>query len=352
MAIQWGGWSGHLRVGIDVWTDGYDTWTPSINVYAAVYVQCDGAFNFSDQQWVDLYGVMSGRWNFFNGLQANQSVNVGTWTVGGQGQNYNGGPNYYFEARLGGAYNGAAPSVGVNFWLPARPQRAPAPPSYGPQWSDVRADWAWLAWGGTPDNGGSGLIEDDLNVSPDPNFSYLTVGTIQGGSSRAAYPLAPDTLYYSRARVRNGVGWSGWSGTTSGRTHNFQITGLTVSNLGPDSATLSWTKPGTTPDPSRYRWEIATDSGMANIVRSADVASWATSLNVAALVPGTKYWARVRAGTPQGWGVYSAVVPLETLSGAKVRKAGAWVDAPVYVRIGGQWKIAKVNKRVNGKWVL
>lgn len=128
MAIQWGGFHGHLRLGLEVWTDGYTWNTPSINVYIATYVQVDSVWNFNDNQTVTLTGSIGATYNFLNNMQANQVRHLGTAIIPNQGQNPNGGPTYNFHAQLSGAYNGAAPSVATSFWLPPRPPPPNSPP--------------------------------------------------------------------------------------------------------------------------------------------------------------------------------------------------------------------------------
>lgn len=351
MAIQWGGWSGHLRVGIEVATSGYDTYTPSIEVHVRTFVQCDGSFNFSDNQTLTLSGSVGATYNFFNGLQANQVLQTGTYIIYGQGQSYGGGPGYYFEARLSGAYNGAAPAVGVNFSLPPRPQRPPAPPSYAPTYIRLTAVDADLQWGGTTDDGGSGLIEDNLQASRNPEFTSLIHDSYAGGTSRTVSGLSPGTMYWYRARVRNGIGWSGWSGVSNGATQSFTMGSPTLSDIAPDAATATWTAPGGAV-PSGYQIQVARDANFTTGVATTTVGTWGTSLRLTGFVPGTKYWVRIRANTSTGYGGWSGGVAIETLSGAKVRVGTQWRDAPAYVRVNGQWRVAKVNKRLNGSWVL
>jgi hypothetical protein len=131
MTIQWGGFNGHLRVGIEWSTDGYDYSTPSINVYIDTYVQCDSSWNFNDAQTVTLSGTRSATYNFQNNLQSNQAAYLGRQTIAGQGQSPGGGPTYTANVQLSGAYNGAAPSAFTSFSLPPKPPSPNSPP-YAP----------------------------------------------------------------------------------------------------------------------------------------------------------------------------------------------------------------------------
>lgn len=255
----WGGFTNHLRIGADIWTDGYDTHTPSINVYVTWYVQCDSSWNFNDSQTLVMTGPQGDQWTFQNTLQANQIRTIGTHTISGQGQSYGGGPVYNFASNLQGVYLGAGPSFSYNWALPARPIRPPAPPAWNPIFQNITATSFYCQWGGTPDNGGSSPDADWLQLATDSGFGNITYSNIGGGYARQVNGLVPGKTYYARAAIHNAAGWSGWSGTTSSK----------------------------------------------------------------------------------------------TLSGAKVRQGGAWVDAVAYGRVGGAWTtIQGVQKRVNGTWTI
>lgn len=142
MAIQWGGWSGHLRLGIDVFNDPINSSSTATNVYVETYVQCDSSFNFNDAQTVSVggTGTSGATYNFNNTLQANQSVRLGTITISNQVLNPNGGPTYSFTAQLSGAFNGASPSATAGYILPAKPPAPNSPPN-----KPVQTSPAWDA---------------------------------------------------------------------------------------------------------------------------------------------------------------------------------------------------------------
>ncbi len=313
MAIVWGGWNGHLRVGIDVWTDGYDTNTPSINVYVAVHVQCDSTWNFSDQQSLVLSGNIGGTWNFFNGLQQNQSVHVGTYTIGGQGQNYNGGPTYWFHAQLTGAYNGAAPNCGINWTLPARPANVPTAPGI---WVDqVGASSARINIGGA-DGRGAGIEEYQVHVSL-PGGGWPPYTAEWSGGTRTVTGLQPATSYNSEVRARNRVGWGpyAYSGMfTTGAVPPGVPGGFTVSDVTQTGAKLAWTAPGSGGSAiTGYTVQLATDSGFTSNLKSMD--TQALNLTLSGLIPGTRYWTRVRANNAAGSGTFTVSKELVALAG-------------------------------------
>jgi hypothetical protein len=183
MAIQWGGWHGHLRMGIQWRTDTYTYSTPSITVYIDTYIQCDSTFNFNDNQTATLSGSRSATYNFLNNLQANQSKLLGTQTITNQAQNTSGGPTYTATAALSGAYNGATPSVITSFSLPPRPPDPNSPP-YAPTLSAPA----------------SGLVANTATTAITFTWSYRD----PNGGNQAAYIL----------KVKNPAGtWLRWDGT-------------------------------------------------------------------------------------------------------------------------------------------
>lgn len=440
MAVEWGAFSGHMRVGIDIRTAGSNP----MDLYIDVWVQCEGNWNFSDNQHVSLRGSAAGDWDFFNSLGANQTQLIGTVVIANQGRSYGGGPNYSFTATLTGNYLGTTSSASRGYTLPALPPGVPNPPSSGPAWSAVTAVSATLTWGATTDAHGSTPDADELQVSRNSGFTDIVYDNTGPGNSRSVTGLAPGTKYWSRSRIHNGVGWSGWSVVTTGTTGAFATSAPTVSDLAPDAATVNWTAPSGG-SPTRYEVQVAKDSAFTSGVQTVSGATWALTRRVSGLSPGTGYFARVRSGTSTGFGSWSPATPftttsfvtsaptftdvapdaatvnwatpagtaptgfelqvakdaaftsglqtftsptwatsyrltglvpasryyvrvrsntatgygayspastLDTLSGAKVRKNGVWVDAPAYARVGGVWKTAKVWKRVNGVWVL
>ena len=127
----WSGFTNHLRIGLDFWTDPIGVGTAAVNVYAKVTVQCDSSWNFADNQTVVLSGDRFANWTFYNKLQKNQSIEVGTARIDNQSLS-GGGPTYNFTARLDGVYLGAGPSISASFTLPAKINPPPPPPAPAP----------------------------------------------------------------------------------------------------------------------------------------------------------------------------------------------------------------------------
>lgn len=357
MAV-WGGFTNHLRIGLDVWTDPYDTYTPSINVYQRWYVQCDSSWNFNDSQTLVMTGPQGDSRTFQNTLGPNGIVAVLDHTIFGQGQSYAGGPTYTFSANLQGVYLGAGPSFSWAWALPARPIRVTNPTSTPsmtpPSGSDTGLTFNWNA---PTDQGGSAPDTYEVQVARDAGFGAVvadfnsSVGGITAGSTYGA-PLLPGTPYYGRVRAHNAAGWSGWSGTGAGTTTAYPTT-CTLTSTAPDTATVSWAaKPGGD-SIQGFNVQVATDAGFTAGVRNLTAVASASSLTVTGLTPGTAYYARVAVSQGgSGAGAWSATSTTQTLSGAKVYTGGTWHNAVAYVASGGTWHTAKVNKRVSGAWQL
>ena len=312
MAIVWGGWSGHMRVGIEVGHDPINWDTNAVNVAASVYIQCEGNWSFNDAQRIDLSGNAGGAWNFQNTLGANQVLHIGgAFVPGPQTVYYGGGPQYYFKAQLSGHYQGAAPFVEVWFNLPPKPPFFPVPPTV---WADeVTASSARIInWPGA-DNG-SPIVEYHTQLSTSSSFS--TIARDYPGGTHYETGLAVATRYYIRGRTRNGVGWSGWSATedfTTGQT----VPGapvLTIGTTTENSAQLSWTTPASGGSTiTSYDLQFAGDASFTN----AKIVSYGkvNSGSLINMAPGTTYYMRMRAVNGVGAGPWSAAKNTTTLAG-------------------------------------
>lgn len=364
MSYVWGGQSGRMQVGIQVRTDAYDTNTPSIAVYVDLAVRVVN-YRYNDAQVLHLRGSVAADYGFQN-YQASSGTHefhVATYTIHGQGQNYGGGPTYYFELSLSGAFDNSAPSVGVNWSLPPRPPNVPTPP--GISWGEIGANHIDIIIHAS-DGRGLGVDAYQTLVGTNGN-SVDTIINSQvanfGGGSGRVWGLTRYGAYAAIARAHNGVGWSNWAGPAFFRTlptAPSPIPWLTVAPLGPESADFHWNPPaddggGTI---TSYGLQVATDENFANVVKmqGTDI--------VTGLIPGTRYWARVRSGNSHGLiSDWSPSVQFDTMSGAKVFMGtkllangtweGSWKNVPVRVKQGGAWVVAKVyKKKSDGTWVI
>ena len=163
--------------------------------------------------------------------------------------------------------------------------------------------------------------------------------------------LSPVTTYGVVSRARNSAGWGAWTPIatfTTLSTVPSAPNAPAVASLGVDSAALTWAWPSNGGAViTSARLQVSTSPAFAN---PTEVTSTITSATVTGLLPGTLYYARVRADNINGPGAWSATTTFTTLSGLYVRYQGAWRLAKVYVRYQGAWRTAQLMKRVSGTW--
>lgn len=316
MAIQWGGYSQHERVGVDIRHDSYNTNTTAINVYADYYVGSDG-YGFKDSQtyhFADSWG--SGSWNFYmdtpNVYGVPQTKFIATRNVVA-GLVYSPGPVWSFSASISGSFLGGTPSVTRTWQVPARPANVPTQP--GISISSVTSSSARVNVSAA-DGRGSGIVEYQSQISTSSNFA--SVYFQWGGGTGDMLGLPAATTFYARTRARNGVGWGAWSGTVSFRTGATIPTvpqNVSISNVGQDSAKLNFANPASNGGSplSTFNIQYATNSGFTTGVKNFDDSTTPADLNN--LTPGTQHWARVRAVNGVGPGPWSAAQTFTTLAG-------------------------------------
>jgi len=71
---------------------------------------------------------------------------------------------------------------------------------------------------------------------------------------------------------------------------------------------------------------------------------------VTGLIPGTKYYFKVRAHNAIGYSPWSSVADLTTFAGVRVNVGGVWKRAIPYVRVGGVWEVSTPWVKVLGVW--
>jgi hypothetical protein len=311
---DWGGFSYHMRVGLEWWTDGYDTNTPSINVYVRPWVQVDSSWNFNDSQTVTLSGSVGGSWTFQNTMGANGTAAFGPAVIGGQGQNYGGGPVYTVTAVLSGIYlgpggNGTA-SVTSSFALPARPPNVPTNP--GVAVDSVTATSARVVVFASDGRGAAVDAYQTAISLPGGNWGGWSQSWF--GGTGTATGLQPNTYYECAAQAHNWVGWSGWtysSFTTAGTAPSVPLN-LAISNLTQTGARAAWSAPSNNGGVaiSNYTVQLATNSGFTAGLQT--ITDNASPNDFTGLTPNTQYWVRVRANNSIGSSAYTTAVSFRT----------------------------------------
>lgn len=155
--------------------------------------------------------------------------------------------------------------------------------------------------------------------------------------------LVRATRYYFQMRVFNTTwGWGPWT--------SWKIVDTPSTVPGVPSAAWGF-RDITQVDAFTDNLSVADNGGVAvtnwqvqwNTTESATGASSSTSgsgstdAQLVNLLPGTTYYARIRAYNSNGWGSYSAWKSFTTLPGVYVKADGVWKNAIPYVKVNGVW---------------
>lgn len=350
MAITWGSYNGHLRFGIDATTTTPTTASTSVTVTVKLYIQVDDTWNFDDTQTWKLTGTGGSSGSFSNTLDNNASKLLYSNSFSAA-VDYDGTGSLTWSASLSGAYNGADPTHSRTITLPKRPPNVPAAPP-APTVGSITATSAAFTWG-TPATNGSALTGNAGQVSTSSAFSTILQSWSESGwSGQTVTGLPKGTTLYVRVRALNSVGWSAWS---AGRVFTTLITAAgaptlgTLSNIGPQSATLAWTAPSDNGGTSITGYEIqhATDPGFTAAVTTSKTAS---PITLTGLLPGTAYYVRVRAITSYGSGAWSSTGTFKTISALFIGTGTSWVAGLVHVGNGTSWVPATVRVGNGTEW--
>lgn len=353
MAIDWGPYNGHLRVGIDWVTSPAspshsDT---SVDVTWKFYVDSDG-WNFSDPQALheNADGWAGTTTNFTNNSTGG-AILVDTHKET-YGISYNSGSKSA-SANLTGAYNGATPSHSVNINLPDRPV---ATPSNGeaPSAGTITTDGATITWSVPSDDGGAAVDNYEVQISTGSGFgSGVVVDHTMGGTGRSytTTALSANTHYYVRVRAHNSAGWGDWTSatgcqfTTTGGLPDTPI-GLTTVSKTSTSVTIGWKASATNGGGQvTYTVDLYSDANLTTLVSSASTTT--TNHQFTGLSANTTYYARVQASNTFGSSTWSAALTTATTG------TGTYNDSGDYVALVNNFANAVGNKMVHlgiGLW--
>lgn len=308
---EWGGWSGHLRVGIDVSqspsTPSHST--TSVTVTVRYYVQVD-SWVFDDNQTLNLSGSIDGAVNFHNDLSGtNASMLVATRTLP-VGISFNSRPQRTFAAELSGVYNGASPSKSVTYTAPYRPAAAPSRPGTPSVDPASNGESAEITWAAPSDNNGASVDTYQIQVDNNSSFTSPVLNGQTSGRSWNTSTVEPGRTYYARVRAHNSAGWSDWSGTRTFSTPAqppSRPSTPSVGSITATSAAVSWAAPAANGDAiDSYQLRL---TGGTVIGHYTDSASPRT---LTGLTRATNYGVEVRAHNSAGWSDWSGARSFKT----------------------------------------
>ena len=201
--------------------------------------------------------------------------------------------------------HGLEPSFSLTVTVPAQIPSTPAKPTI----NTITSSGGKVNWS-HPNNNGATLTEYEVQRAT--NSSFTSGSSTASGVTGTSYTLSGlthATTYYVRIRVKNSVGWSSWSSTASFKTLAKVPSTPAAPTVGSITAT---TARGTVTAPSNngatisnYGWEVSTNSGFTNVVKSGTTGTTLT-YDPTGLTAATTYYMRVRAYNSIGWSSWSA----------------------------------------------
>ena len=311
--IQWGAYNGKLHLGIEYRWDDIGIYSDTSHVYADVYYAAN-AWGYNSAETITYSGSAGGSVNYtlYSATGSSDTQFIATVDFGVQSTSYSGGPSWSLGVSTTPAYDGSAPSVTVGFTLPARPPTVPNPPPTGVD--SITSSSARIVVGAAYDNGSGvdwyGAWVMTNNAWPDSGGNV--VASAAGGTFTAT-GLAPGTQYFYTARAHNAVGYSGYTDmkvfTTAAAPPS--APGVTIDQITSSSLRVTVATPaanGAAID--SYQFQVATDSGFANVV------SWPAVQQgtVSGLARVTVYYIRGSAHNSAGWSSWGPTSSVQTLA--------------------------------------
>lgn len=196
-------------------------------------------------------------------------------------------------------------------------------------------------------DGGSPIVERQIGFGAYPDSPQYY--TSPPGSPGVVNFLGSGSRVYFWVRVRNAVGWSGWSNRTEAMPWRIPDTPqpVEVSNHTQTSVKTRIREGfngGT--DVLERELRYGTDPVTPQVtVTGTDVERTLTSLD-----PGKTYyfWSRVRNSV--GWSPLSERLTSNLIAGSRVVVDGVWKRAVPYVRKDGVWRVVRPWVRNAGEW--
>lgn len=316
-SIEWGAYSGNIRVGIQVdKEDSIGHGESGCNFDVTYYTQNNVKIN-NDPMALNLGGRITDQIQFTNdqGTGVIQRNGTKRYTYNYGGNEYGSSPGTVsFTATLGG-YGGGTPSKTNSVNIPKRPYGTPAPPifqsvSYGSD-TGVTVQWANQVTVGEPYQA---LYVDRYIYGIQDWTRVANLGGTTAASTAIATGFAPNWKATYRVFAGNEVGTSGlaqtndvWSSPgTPGSQSRTQLSGGTVQRI-------AWANTVSYPE---YETLIEVSVNGGAWAALATKASGVTSHDHTGVSPASRYKYRVRAHNTASTSLYSGYVETDESSGS------------------------------------
>lgn len=199
-------------------------------------------------------------------------------------------------------------------------------------------------------DGGSPVVERQLGYGSSSNGPSVTTPLADGDEIVGGFS-AGQSLYFW-VRVRNGVGWSGWSNRVQATT--WQVppppTAPTFYNVTQKSVGVSFPFTVRAGNPPNLEKEFRYGKDPTGAVILGTVTVDEPTEYLYNLDPGQTYYFWGRSRNSVGWGPWSPAYRLDLVAGARVLVGGTWKRAIPYVRVAGVWKVAEPWIKDQGVW--
>lgn len=222
---------------------------------------------------------------------------------------------FWVEGLADGSGGGARSTVSVNITIPRNPSGPPNTPNT-PTVSSITQSSAKINMV-KPANNGSAITITGFYLSESASGAIArSYGSSAASTSHTFTGLAPNKDYWAYVRAYNAHGWSGYSTrrkfTTKALVAPNAPAAPTFSAIGDQTFTATVTPPATNGATiTGYQFQVAESSGMSPVVIDSTDSTASRVLASSSLVPGGRYYVRVRVSSnngPSGWSPVASVV--------------------------------------------
>jgi hypothetical protein len=199
--------------------------------------------------------------------------------------------------------------------------------------------------------GGSPVVEYQLG------WGALSTGPTNltgiSGDDDTLTGLSAGQHIYCWVRVRNAVGWSGWS--NRGEVTTWQTpppsAAATFVDVKQTSVGVNFPFAVRAGNPPNLEKQFKYGREASGAVIDGTVNVDQTIEYLSNLDPGKTYYFWARARNSVGWGPWTPTASkVNLIAGARILSSGQWKRAIPYVKVGGVWKVAEPWMKDQGVW--